>query len=106
VTDETLTLFDEIRQLLAAPRSGADAPDRALLEHTLTSGYARALALEAEQSRIARTLESAAPADRRRLADRLASAATELSSLRSLLQPLRARARERRLEESRAATAI
>ena len=106
MTDDTLSLFDEIRQLLAAPRSGAGAPGRERLEHTLTTGYARALALEAEQRRIERTLESAPPAERSRLAERLAAVGAELSSLRGLLQPLRARARERRVDEARAVTAL
>lgn len=39
-------LLDEIRLLLVA----TPAPDR--VEHTLTDGYARALALEAERSRL------------------------------------------------------
>jgi hypothetical protein len=106
VSDETPTLFDEIRQLLAAPRSGADAPGRERLEHTLTTGYARALALEAEQQRIERRLECAPAAERPRLAERLVAARAEHSSLRCLLQPLRVRARERRLDESRALTAL
>ncbi len=48
----TPPLYDEIRQLLAAPGNGSEAPPLARLEETLTSGYAHALALEAERWRI------------------------------------------------------
>jgi len=98
VTDDLRPLFDEIRELLAAPRDGDDAPGRERLEHTLTSGYARALELEAERERI----DPADPSTR----DRLATAAADLSNLRQLLEPLRNRVRELRVEESREARAL
>jgi hypothetical protein len=50
-------VFDAIAALLAAPAS-SDEPSR--LEVTLTDGYARALALEAEQGRLERQLAARA----------------------------------------------
>lgn len=102
VVDDLPLLFDEIRELLAAPRDGDGAPGRERLEHTLTSGYARVLALEAERERIERRADGADPRSR----ERLASASADLSSLRELLEPLRDRARELRIEESRAARTV
>ena len=43
---------EEIRTLLDAPPTGDDAPSLDAIEHTLTAGYARALALEAERWRL------------------------------------------------------
>jgi hypothetical protein len=50
-------VFDAIAALLAAPESTDDA---SRLEVTLTDGYARALALEAEQGRLERQLAARA----------------------------------------------
>jgi hypothetical protein len=48
--NEDLTMLEnEIRALLAAPADGATAPHVDRLEYALTSGYARALELEAER---------------------------------------------------------
>ena len=47
---------DEIRSLLDAPPDGEDAPTIDAIEHTLTAGYARALALEAERWRLERRI--------------------------------------------------
>jgi hypothetical protein len=44
-------IHDEIRDLLDAPPTGEAAPSLDHIEHTLTTGYATALALEAERSR-------------------------------------------------------
>jgi hypothetical protein len=107
------TLFEEIRQLLAAPRAGADAPPLSRVEETLTAGYARALALEAERWRMERRLGEVAArlrddrSDLRTdevatLAERLSDADGELSRLRSLLATLRTRASDLRLAESSA----
>jgi hypothetical protein len=98
--DDLMALFDDINELLSAPSSGAEAPALAHVEHTLTTGYARALALEAERWRLERRLgELAAASDdgpcaleRADLADRLAEAARELAQLRNVLEPLRSRA--------------
>jgi hypothetical protein len=97
--DEYSVLCDEIRMLLQQP---ASAPDQSLerLEDTLTEGYARALALEAERLRIEREI-GALGADVNRgertgdeietLAVRLSHASRRLEGLRSLLASLRQR---------------
>ena len=97
--DEYSVLCDEIRMLLQQP---ASAPDQSLerLEDTLTEGYARALALEAERLRIEREI-GALGADVSRgertgneiekLAARLSHASRRLEGLRSLLASLRQR---------------
>ena len=105
------TLFEEIRQLLDAPQTGADAPPLARVEETLTAGYARALALEAERWRIERRLGEVAAKLRNdrselrtdevaTLAERLSDADGELSRLRGLLATLRTRASNLRVAES------
>ena len=55
------------------------------MEETLTEGYAQALALEAERSRVTDELVN--------LANRLTSADVELGTLRALLDRLQARTR-------------
>jgi hypothetical protein len=79
------------------------APSLAVVEDTLTQGYARALALEAERLRIerrlgevARTSEGDHAAEIRSLGSRLTRADGELRNLRALLQPLQDRARSLR----------
>ena len=74
-----------IEALLAAPASGATAPTLDSLEATLTEGYAEALALEAERSRVTDELVT--------LANRLTTADVELGRLRSLLDRLQTRTR-------------
>jgi hypothetical protein len=49
-------VVQRIEELLEAPATGASAPTLARLEETLTDGYAEALALEAERSRIERRI--------------------------------------------------
>ena len=78
-------------------------PSLAVVEDTLTQGYARALALEAEQLRIERRLGEVArsssgdhAAEIRSLGSRLTRADGELRKLRALLQPLQDRARNLR----------
>lgn len=93
------SIFDEIEALLD---DGAD-PELDQLEDTLTSGYAAALALEAERWRIERKISEAASLLRGEdewsraqeiglLAERLKSADTDLSRLRGMLTSLRDRA--------------
>jgi len=100
---------NDIRALLRAPSSGAQAPTVAALEETLTTGYARAMALEAEQARLQRQIAEAVVelAERevelpdpglRRLAQELKAADEELTKLRRLLGSLR-----RRTDETRSA---
>lgn len=92
---------NDIRSLLNAPPDGVDAPSLELLEHTLTAGYARAMALEAEQSRLQRRIADMAmqfarggtvSSELQRLGERLQTADSELSRLRGLLASLRSRA--------------
>jgi hypothetical protein len=95
-------VLTEIRSLLDAPAS-AEQPPRAVVEDTLTNGYAYALALEGERLRIERRLrallhEEPGPSARVRLEEigeltrRLAGADRELAGLRALLSSLRAQA--------------
>ena len=78
-------MLQRIEALLDAPASGEAAPSLANLEATLTEGYAEALALEAERSRVTGELVS--------LASRLTRAEVELGNLRALLDRLQARTR-------------
>ena len=99
--DERLpAALTEIRSLLDVP-AGADAPSREEVEHTLTSGYAYALALEGERLRIERRLRvllrsagvgNPAADELTELTGRLAHADQELAGVRALLSSLRAQA--------------
>jgi hypothetical protein len=88
----------EIRSLLDLP-AGTEAPPRADVEDTLTSGYAYALVLERDRLRIERQLRalvrSGERADQHELAEltvRLDAADQELAGVRALLSTLRAQA--------------
>ena len=78
-------VLKRIEELLDAPASGAAAPSLASLEHTLTEGYAEALALEAERLRATDELVT--------LATRVTRADVELGKLRTMLDRLQARTR-------------
>jgi hypothetical protein len=93
------TIFAEIEAVL----EDRDETRLDRLEHTLTSGYAAALALEAERWRIERRIAEAAALVRGRtdvdraaeialLADSLSTADADLERLRALLSTLRKRA--------------
>lgn len=95
---------DEIADLLSLPENGAGAPSLDTIESTLTDGYAAALELEAERSRIERRLGEvvrdagevsahSVAAELAELSDRLDTADGELAKLRSLLRRLQARRR-------------
>jgi hypothetical protein len=97
-------LQEEITELLRLPEDGTSAPSIDAIESTLTDGYAEALVLEAERSRIKRRLgevvrdagEVSAHSVATELADlskRLERADDELTRLRSLLIDLQARRR-------------
>ena len=60
-----MPLRDEIADLLRMPENGVGAPSLDAIESTLTDGYAEALALEAERSRIERRLGEVARGRRR-----------------------------------------
>jgi ABC-type phosphate transport system auxiliary subunit len=100
-------IHDEIRVLLDAPPTGAEAPSLDHLEHTLTAGYARALALEAERWRLERKIADVAArlgdevtdedaSELAQLGQRLSTTDDDLSRLRGLLVSLRTRADEAR----------
>ena len=91
---------DEIRSLLDSPPAGAEAPTIDDIEHTLTAGYARALALEAERWRLERRLVEVAREGGADLADEVSSIGErlndtdgELERLRAMLGTLHERAR-------------
>ena len=107
--DEITDLFEKIDGLLSEPVAGDHEPALARIEHTLTEGYARALALEAERWRLERRIGEVAAmlvqGDRERktdelaaLAERISSADGDLSRLRGRLSTLRRRAHEVRTE--------
>jgi ABC-type phosphate transport system auxiliary subunit len=98
-------IHEDIRNLLEAPPSGDDAPSLDHIEHTLTEGYARALALEAERWRLERKIADVAArlgeevtdedaSELAHLGQRLSSADNDLNRLRGLLVSLRVRADE------------
>src|SRR5712691_7625489 len=102
---EALMIHDEIRSLLDAPPDGEDAPTIDAIENTLTAGYARALALEAERWRLERRIAAVAAelggksrddehSELTQLGRRLSAADGDLSNLRVLLSSLRSRADE------------
>lgn len=98
-------IHDDIRTLLEAPPTGEQAPSLDRIEHTLTAGYARALALEAERWRIERRLAAVASrlgdevtdedaSELAKLGHSLSVADHDLTHLRTLLTSLRTRADE------------
>jgi hypothetical protein len=99
-----MPLRDEIADLLRMPEEGAGAPTLDTIESTLTDGYAEALALEAERSRIERRLGEVARdaggeenlREFARLAESLEAADKDLERLRLLLGDLQARRRAAR----------
>jgi hypothetical protein len=88
MSDEITILFDRIRFLLDRGEGTAD-----VVEHTLTDGYARALALDGERLRAEERIRRLAGSDERTgeiriLKARLALVEEELTQLRSLLGTL------------------
>jgi hypothetical protein len=105
LTHEIARLYEDIRALLDEQGDGEGPRFRARLEHTLTDGYARALALEAESKRLERRvaelaggLNGSSPAPEAEelgeAARRLGDVDAELTKLRGVLTDLRARASE------------
>ena len=99
MTDAQTAILDEIASLLT-PEAGAPRPSLASIEYTLTSGYARALELEAECWRLDRQMGDLSArlgdgADAEELAElalRAARTDGELTRLRKLLATLRSQA--------------
>ena len=100
MVEDDAILLEDIQTLLAAKPG---EPGLAAIEDTLASGYARAMALEAERWRLERRLGELARgiADGRestdelaQLARRMSTADGDLSTLRTALGSLRDRARE------------
>lgn len=96
-------LLEQIDELLAEPSAAREPATLALLERTLTDGYAHALALEAERWRLERRMSELAgqlhdgnqelkARELAQLASRLSSNADVLNGLRGTLSVLRARA--------------
>jgi hypothetical protein len=94
---------NDIRTLLESPSSGDDAPTLVHIEHALTTGYARAMALEAEQARLQKRIAEVAveladddvglpDPELKRLAQELKAANCDLTQLRTLIDSLRLRA--------------
>jgi hypothetical protein len=90
--DDITLLFDRIRLLLDRAEPAREATADAV-EHTLTDGYARALALDGERRRVDERIRELAGSDEhvgevRILKARLALVEEELSQLRGLLGTL------------------
>src|ERR1700751_2143163 len=94
-----MPLRDEIADLLRMPEDGAGAPTLDTIESTLTDGYAEALVLEAERSRLERRLGEVArdagevsahsvAAELAQLSECLDAADEDIARLRSLLRSL------------------
>src|ERR687883_149011 len=103
MTRETAALYEDIHALLEEAPGAEDGAFLARLEHTLTDGYARALALEAERVRLSKRMGELtdglcddpvdAPTDElATVAKQLSEADTELTSLRRVLAGFCARA--------------
>jgi hypothetical protein len=75
---------NKLDALLNAP-DGLVARDTVEIEDVLTAGYARALELEAERSRIAAELQAAAPSRARRLRAGMSTVTDRLTALRARL---------------------
>jgi hypothetical protein len=98
---------NHIRTLLDAPEDGDDAPTLARIEEMLTTGHARAMAIEREQWRLQRRIVDVAlmladdyselqAVELRKLARQLRAVDAELVSIRTLIRSLRARADDAR----------
>lgn len=98
--EELPLLLDRIQELVDERADGPPEPLLERMEHTLTDGYAHALALESESIRIKKKIgellteveRGENTADLGRLSDRLADTGGELARLRRRLEALRRRA--------------
>jgi hypothetical protein len=93
------SLIDRIEALVEQPTEGPSEVLLEAMEHTLTDGYAQALAIEGERLRIEREIAAQLAAAAREdgtahlvaLAERLAEQERALKDLRELLDELRVR---------------
>jgi hypothetical protein len=102
LTDDHRTLLEEIERLLDASGEGADPPALTRIEDALTTGYAHALALEAERLRLETRMKAIAadlaagvgsdPGTLAALAHEASGAESRLTRLRGQLGRLRDRA--------------
>jgi hypothetical protein len=95
MSDDMSILFDRIRVLLKE-QSAQEEADAEAVEHTLTDGYARALAFDGERLRVEEEIRRLAGSDDhvgevRVLKARLALLEEELAELRGLLGTLAGR---------------
>lgn len=95
MNEDLSVLFDRIRALLDLRSNCSPAPRAEEVEHTLTDGYARALALEGERLRVERRIRELAGSaedatEASALSSRLAALDAELGDLRDLLRTLAA----------------
>lgn len=95
MSDDISLLFDRLRVLLQE-QSAREEADADAVEHTLTDGYARALALDGERLRVEEEIRRLAGSDDhvgevRILKARLALLEEELARLRGLLGTLAGR---------------
>lgn len=95
MNEDLSLLLDRIGALLNGSGSDAPAPRAEDVEHTLTDGYARALALEGERLRTERRIRALAGdaehvSELRSLKSRLGNIDADLARLRKLLRVLAA----------------
>jgi hypothetical protein len=101
VANDLPLLYERIRAYLDEPVSD---PALEELEHTLTDGYARALGLETDRTRVERAIGELAHriddpvrlSELRELSERRTQTDADLARLRALLELLRQRVAERR----------
>jgi hypothetical protein len=99
MADQLSVLLERIRELVRGDGGSLEAARLAEMEHTLTDGYASALALDGERARLRRRIGElaggvvgqAGAQELRDLSERLAGTERELRELRRVLRVLRDR---------------
>lgn len=95
MTDDLCVLIDRIHVLLNGHENPAPEPPPEVVEHTLTDGYARALALEGERLKVEEQIRTLAgdaeqAPELRALKGRVHTLDADLDQLRGLLKVLAA----------------